>query len=459
MNLKIEDILKCTEGTLIIGNKNKECINYSKDSRTIKQGDTYIGIKGDNFDGTLFWEDALNSGADTVILNKIEIDGIKKEKYEKQNKNIILVEDTIIALGKMATLKRELYGDKLKVIGVTGSVGKTSTKDIIANVMSQKYKTLKTEGNKNNNIGLPLTILGLQDEEIAVIEMGMNHLGEISYLSKIAKPDIAVITNVGTAHIGNLGSREGILKAKLEMLDGLKKDGVLIINKDDDMLSSWYDKQENKDNILTFGIDSDGDIKATDIEIGERGSSFKINDKKFEVPVAGGHYIYHALLGILVGRELNISDEKIAEGIKSIELTKGRMEMIKCSDDIIVINDCYNANFDSMKAAVDYLGKVENRRKIAVLGDMLELGEFSEALHKKIGEEVSKNDIDILITVGKLGKLINDTADNSNLKKYHFDSNEEAIKKIKSIMENKDIVLVKASNAMKFIEIVEAIKK
>ena len=133
--------------------------------------------------------------------------------------------------------------------------------------------------------------------------------------------------------------------------------------------------------------------------------------------------------------------------------------MIKCSDDIIVINDCYNANFDSMKAAVDYLGKVENRRKIAVLGDMLELGEFSEALHKKIGEEVSKNNIDILITVGKLGKLINDTADNSNLKKYHFDNNEEAIKKIKSIMENKDIVLVKASNAMKFIEIVEAIKK
>ena len=455
MDIKVEDIVRECKAKLVCGSEQIICGDFSKDTRLVKENDVYVGLKGESFDGNKLYEQALEKGAKVCILQDVEISEDIKSKYF--DRAIIIVEDTIKALQQLAAYKRSLYN--IPVVGITGSVGKTSARDMIASIVATKYKVWKTQGNYNNHLGLPLTILGLKDHEALVVEMGMNHSGEISLLSKIAKPDIAVITNVGTAHIGNLGSREGILKAKLEILDGLKKDGVLIINKDDDMLSSWYDKQENKDNILTFGIDSDGDIKATDIEIGERGSSFKINDKKFEVPVAGGHYIYHALLGILVGRELNISDEKIAEGIKSIELTKGRMEMIKCSDDIIVINDCYNANFDSMKAAVDYLGKVENRRKIAVLGDMLELGEFSEALHKKIGEEVSKNDIDILITVGELGKLINDTADNSSLKKYHFDSNEEAIKKIKSIMENKDIVLVKASNAMKFIEIVEAIKK
>ena len=455
MDIKVEDIVRECNAKLVCGNNQIICGDFSKDTRLVKENDVYVGLKGESFDGNKLYEQALEKGAKVCILQDVEISEDIKSKYF--DRAIIIVEDTIKALQQLAAYKRSLYN--IPVVGITGSVGKTSARDMIASIVATKYKVWKTQGNYNNHLGLPLTILGLKDHEALVVEMGMNHSGEISLLSKIAKPDIAVITNIGTAHIGNLGSREGILKAKLEILDGLKKDGVLIINKDDDMLSSWYDKQEKKDNILTFGIDSDGDIKATDIEIGERGSSFKINDKKFEVPVAGGHYIYHALLGILVGRELNISDEKIAEGIKSIELTKGRMEMIKCSDDIIVINDCYNANFDSMKAAVDYLGKVENRRKIAVLGDMLELGEFSEALHKKIGEEVSKNDIDILITVGELGKLINDTADNSSLKKYHFDSNEEAIKKIKSIMENKDIVLVKASNAMKFIEIVEAIKK
>lgn len=455
MDIKVEDIVRECNAKLVCGNNQIICGDFSKDTRLVKENDVYVGLKGESFDGNKLYEQALEKGAKVCILQDVEINEDIKSKYF--DRAIIIVEDTIKALQQLAAYKRSLYN--IPVVGITGSVGKTSARDMIASIVATKYKVWKTQGNYNNHLGLPLTILGLKDHEALVVEMGMNHSGEISLLSKIAKPDIAVITNVGTAHIGNLGSREGILKAKLEILDGLKKDGVLIINKDDDMLSSWYDKQENKDNILTFGIDSDGDIKATDIEIGERGSSFKINDKKFEVPIAGGHYIYHALLGILVGRELNISDEKIAEGIKSIELTKGRMEMIKCSDDIIVINDCYNANFDSMKAAVDYLGKVENRRKIAVLGDMLELGEFSEALHKKIGEEVSKNNIDILITVGELGKLINDTADNSSLKKYHFDNNEEAIKKIKSIMENKDIVLVKASNAMKFIEIVEAIKK
>ena len=199
MNLKIKDILKCTGGKLIQGDENYECENFTNDTRKIEKGDTYIAIKGEKFDGNIFFEEAIEKGADTVILENKKIE----KKYE--NKNIIIVDDTKKALQQIATAKRNLYKD-LIVVGITGSVGKTSTKDMIYSVLSQKYKTLKTEGNFNNDIGLPLTILKLREHEVAVIEMGMNHKREISKLTKIAKPQLAVITNVGTAHIGKLGS-------------------------------------------------------------------------------------------------------------------------------------------------------------------------------------------------------------------------------------------------------------
>ena len=470
MDLRVSDILRECNAKLVCGDENVVLGDFVKDTRIIKENDVYVGIKGDNLDGNTLYEQAFEKGAKVCILEHIDNSDEIKEKYP--DRVIVIVDDSIKALQQLAAYKRSLYN--IPVIGITGSVGKTSARDMVASVVATKYNVWKTQGNYNNHLGLPLTILGLKDHEALVVEMGMNHSGEISVLSKIAKPDIAIITNVGTAHIGNLGSREGILKAKLEILDGLKQDGLLIINNDDDMLSSWYDKQENKDKIITFGIDCDSDIRATDIKIGERGSSFKIDEGEFEVPIAGGHYIYHALLGIVVGRKLNISDDKIVEGFEEetlyinnntatyskTNISTGIYHVIfNLYKDINKINDCYNANYDSMKAAIDYLGKVENRRKIAVLGDMLELGEFSETLHKKIGEEVSMNSIDVLITIGKLGKLINEVAGGTHLIKYHFDNNEEAIKKIKSIMESKDIILVKASNAMKFIEIVEAIRK
>ena len=465
MNLKIEDILKCTEGTLIIGEKNKECINYSKDSRKTKKGDTYIGIKGENFDGTLFWEEALNNGAETVIINKIEIDEIKKEKYEKQNKNIILVEDTIIAIGKMATLKRKLYGDKLKVIGVTGSVGKTSTKDIIANVMSQKYKTLKTEGNKNNNIGLPLTILGLQDEEIAVIEMGMNHLGEISYLSKISKPDIAVITNVGTSHIGNLGSRENILKAKLEILDGMKTKRI-VINNDNDLLHKWTEEVNDKIEIHTFGIKNDSDAKAENLQLNANDSKFickyKDEEIKIEVPVSGEHYVLNALCGFTFGKIFGLSNEQIKNGISSFKLTAKRMEVLKLKNNVTLINDSYNASYESMKASIVSLKNMNGKRKIAVLGDMFELGSFSEKLHRDVGIEVYNNNIDKLYLIGENAKYILEEAINLGYKKenvFYCKDRKELTEKLKISLQEGDVILIKASNGMKLFEVVEALSK
>ena len=465
MNLKIKDILKCTNGKLIIGDTEKECTNYSKDTRTIKKGDTYIGIKGEKFDGSSFWKDALNNGAETVIINNIKLNEI--EEYKKQNKNIIQVEDTIQAIGEMASLKMRILKNtyNLKVVGVTGSVGKTSTKDIIANVLSEKYKVLKTEGNNNNHIGLPFTILRLQDEEIAVIEMGMNHLGEISYLTKIAKPDIAVITNIGTSHIGNLGSRENILKAKLEILEGMDKKKI-VINNDNDLLNKWYLENKNNIEIHTFGIKNESEFKAKNIKLEENSSEFTCENKNekinIEVPVGGEHFILNALCGLTVGKLLNLNNEEIKNGIKDFKLTAKRMEINHLKNNITIINDSYNASYESMKASISNLKNMHGTRKIAVLGDMFELGDFSEKLHREVGTEIYKNKIDKLYLVGNYAKFIGDEAKKEGYEKeniLYFENKEDLLEDLKSNLQNGDVVLIKASNGMKLFEVAENLEK
>lgn len=455
MDIRVKDIVKVCDAKLLFGNEEIICENFSKDTREIKTNDVYIGIKGENFDGNSFYEQALEKGAKVCILQDIVISDKEKDKYK--DRAIIIVEDTIKALQQIATLKRSLYN--IPVIAITGSVGKTSTKDIIASVVATQFKVLKTQGNLNNHIGLPLTILGLKNHEALVVEMGMNHLGEISVLSKIAKPNIAVITNVGTAHIGNLGSRENILKAKLEILDGLKEDGILIINNDNDILNSWINKCTEDEKVITFGIENKSDVMAFNIIQNENSSKFEIIEKNKKegimVPIAGKHFIYNALSAIAVGVKLGIPIDKIKKGIQNFELSKNRMEFINLTDDITIINDCYNANYDSMKAAIEYLGKISIKRKIAILGDMLELGEFSDELHRRVGEEIIKNKIDVLITVGKMGEIISNTAKETDTVVYQCENNEEAIKIIKGIMKKDDIILVKASNGMKFKNIIE----
>ena len=452
MNLKIKDILKCTGGKLIQGDENYECENFTNDTRKIEKGDTYIAIKGEKFDGNIFFEEAIEKGADTVILENKKIE----KKYE--NKNIIIVDDTKKALQQIATAKRNLYKD-LIVVGITGSVGKTSTKDMIYSVLSQKYKTLKTEGNFNNDIGLPLTILKLREHEVAVIEMGMNHKREISKLTKIAKPQLAVITNVGTAHIGNLGSRENILKAKLEILEGLQQGGTAVINNDNDLLHKWY--LENKQyQIVTYGINNDSSNMAENIEYNETGSKFvlKPDNEKIDVPVGGEAFVYNSLAAISVGKLLNIPLTEIKEGIKKFELSKMRLDIQKTEQGYTIINDCYNANYDSMKSAIEYLKNIEGKRKIAVLGDMLELGEYSKELHEKVGLEVAKNKIDILITVGKEAENIARVAKDNGIEHvYTFDNNNEATEKLKKIIAVDDVALIKASNSMNFKEIVASL--
>lgn len=457
-SIKVKDIIKICNGKLVYGNDEIVCEKFSRDTRFIEPQDVFVGIKGQNFDGNIFYEEALGKGASVCILQEIEVDIKKLEKFK--NIAIILVENTIKALQQIATYKRNLYN--IPVIAVTGSVGKTSTKDIIASVMSEKYNVLKTQGNLNNHIGLPLTILKLKEHDAMVVEMGMSALGEIRTLTNIAKPTMCVITNIGTSHIGELGSRENILKAKLEILEGMKEDGKVIINNDNDLLNLWY-KNNVKLDVITYGIENKSNIMANDINLKENESTYKvnINNKTYniKVPISGKHFVYNSLCAICIGLENGIEIENIISGIAKFELTKNRMDIQKNSKNVTIINDTYNASYESMKASIEYLSSLKGR-KIAVLGDMLELGEFSKDLHEKVGVEIRKNNIDILVVCGNEAKNISRKAIELGMEKsrvFEFNELTEVVDNLKTMLKTDDIVLVKASNGMHFNRIVEQI--
>ncbi len=439
----IEEIIKATNGKLIKGHLHNEIKQISQDTRVCQNGDMYVAIQG------------VRDGHD--FINQVE--GIVKAVLVSQDvntsiENVIYVEDTLKALGDIASYIREK--SKVKVVGVTGSVGKTSTKDMIYSVVSTKYKTLKTLGNFNNHLGLPLTILRYQDEDVMILEMGMNHLGEISYLTNIAKPDIAVITNVGTAHIGELGSRENILKAKMEIVEGLNDEGMLIVNGDNDMLS-----QVSYHNMKKVGIECVSDLNIKDVQLNETNSTFTLTyfDKDYEVfvPTSGAHFVLNALIAIEVGLLLDISITDCIEGIQSFKLTKNRNDVIHIDNNITIIDGTYNANLDSMKSGIDVLSQYESR-KIAVLADMLELGEYEERLHREVGKYLIEKKIDMLVCVGNATKYIYDETKDSMIS-YHFDSNQEVEEFLLKALKENDIVLMKGSNSMKLKEVVDYIKE
>lgn len=454
-----QDIITLCKGQLLAGEENMVLKTFSNDTRTLQRGDFYLGIKGEKFNGGDFWEQALKKGAIGVMIQNVSIKPEKIEEYK--DKIIIQVPDVIKAIQTLAAYKRSLYS--IPVVAVTGSVGKTSTKDMIASVMAQKFQVLKTKGNFNNHIGLPLTILSLQEEEAMVVEMGMNNLGEIRILTNIAKPTACVITNIGTSHIGNLGSRQNILKAKLEILEGMESKGTLILNNDNDLLKEW-NKNQTQYHTITYGIEVPSDYNAYDIKQKDDESTYLVDvgetSEAVCVPVPGKHFIYNSLCSIVVGRLFHLSMQQIQKGIQEFELTEKRMEISTIPEDITLINDCYNANYDSMKYAIEYLGSLQGKRKIAVLGDMLELGEYAKQLHEKIGIQLKQNNIDLIITVGELAKYISDKAlclgfEKENI--YCCTTNEQAIRQLKAMLKPKDAILIKASHGMKFHEIVSAI--
>ena len=466
--IKVVDIIRECNGKLLCGDENIVCNSFSKDTRSINVGDVYFGIKGERFNGSLMYKEAFQKGAMVCIVDDVEI--TDEDICDFKDKTIIKVENTVKALQSIARYKRSLYN--IPVIGITGSVGKTSTKDIIASVVGKKYNVLKTEGNLNNEIGMPMTILRLTDHEAMVLEMGTDKFGDLSLLTSIANPNIYVFTIIGSSHIANFGSRENILKGKLEMLETKTQGDCIIMNNDNDLLNSWivdnkFQYINDGYNVFTYGIENKSDYTAQNVELEEFGSNYEIdvdnNNYTVKIPVGGKHFVYNSLSAIAIGKYLGINMEDIISGISEFELTKMRMDISKHSSNVTVINDTYNASYESMRAGIEYLAKLNNEKKAAILGDMLELGVYSEKFHRKVGKCVAGNKVDLLITVGNEAKYIANEAIQNGMDKEHViicENNAQACKYIKENMELHDMaILAKASRGMKLEEIVECIKE
>ena len=456
--LCVNDILERVNGTALCGLCDAEFAGACIDSRIVQSDEAYFALKGERTDGTLYCCDAIKNGAKVCFVES-NIFSDEELNNLAQSATIVLVPNVEDALVEIAKVKRSLYD--IPVVAITGSVGKTSTKDVIAEVMAQKFNVQKTQGNKNNRLGVPLTIMSLRNHDALVIEMGMNHLGEIHELTNIAKPTLSVISNIGTSHIGNLGSRENILKAKLEILDGMTNKKV-IINNDNDMLHKWNLEDENAEKI-TFGIHEKSIYMASKVKMTEESNEFCVelnsNEYEFTTQKPGEVFILNALSAIAVGMEYDIPIDKMQKAIANAEITKNRLDIEKVND-ILLIKDYYNASFESIKPSLEYLANLDRGRKIAVLGDIKEVGSFSKEIHEKVGKEVAKNKIDMLVTVGEEAKNIAKMAveEGMNAKNvYSCDLNEQAIKILNNMLVQGDTVLLKASNSMKFGEIYDGI--
>ncbi len=448
------ELIKAVNGKLLWGDSSNIFSGITTDSRKVAKGNLFIPLVGEKFDGHDYIEQCFDAGANICLT--------QKAIPERDKCSAVLVNDTAKALRDIATWHRNKYN--IPVVGITGSVGKTSTKDMIFCVLSKKYEVLKTQGNFNNEIGLPLTFFNLEERhEAAVIEMGMSGFGEIGRLTAIAQPQVAVITNIGVSHIEKLGSQQGILKAKLEILEGLNPDGLVVLNGDDPLLSEKRGKLDYR--TVFYGMDASADYRAENYQsLGEDGTSFsvKVGNKTYEVrvPVPGIHNVYNALAAIAVGVEMNIPMEIILDGIS--EYSPGSMRQnILSYKGIKIINDAYNASPQSMQAAINVLEELSVRtRGIAVLGDMLEMGTMAKELHYSVGNFVKDKKISYLITVGKDSKnitqAVNDSG-NSSINLRHFDNNSDALDYIIGIVKQGDYILIKGSRGMKMEQIAEGL--
>ncbi|WP_072447554.1 UDP-N-acetylmuramoyl-tripeptide--D-alanyl-D-alanine ligase [Blautia sp. Marseille-P3201T] len=449
-NLTLKNLALACNGTYVGAKEaeNKEITCIFTDSRKAEAGGLFVPIKGARVDAHDFIEQVMEK---EVLATLSEKDlGEKPFPY-------ILVESSLAAVKDIA----EFYLKQLQipVVGITGSVGKTSTKEVIASVLAQKYNTLKTQGNFNNELGLPLTIFRLRDEhEMAVLEMGISDFGEMHRLAKIARPNTCVITNIGLCHLEFLKSRDGILKAKTEIFDYLQPDGHIILNGDDDKLVTVQEAKGIKP--VFFGVENHQGIWADEIKPeGLKGISCCIHagEESFSVliPVPGKHSVYNALAATAVGLTYGLTIEEIRRGIESLQSVSGRFHIIE-TPKYTVIDDCYNANPISMKASLDVLTDALGR-KVAILGDMGELGADERKMHQEVGKYAAEKEIDVLLCVGELSTDMAEAAKavNSKTQVRHFTNKENLMKEIPEILEKGDTVLVKASHFMEFGEIVE----
>lgn len=453
MKIKINDVIDKINGKIMKGTGEDYFSRLIQNSLEIKEGDTFVAAKGEKTDGHKYIKSAIDNGAKTCIITDDTID------LSEYDITIVYVKEHRKALQIIA--KEMMKNVDIKKIAITGSVGKTSTRKAVYNVVSEKYDTYETEKNYNGVIGLPLTASKLENEELAVFEMGMNGMGEIEILTDIVRPDIAIITNIGSSHIGILGSIENILKAKMEIVKGIPKEGYLVLNADDNMLQKVISEKEKYNcNVVTYGIDKDADYKVEDINVEEAEEKTKItvNGKIYEINSIAKHDIYNNLVAIVVGNLLKMDEMDIQRGLSKTKKEKRRLEKIEKSG-MTIYDDTYNASYESVKAAIETFKmlKIEGRM-VYILGDVFELNEFAEEYHRKIGKILSKAKIDLLITAGENSKYINEEVLKvKHIENYHFKDKDEVINNL-GLLKEGDTVLIKASNGMKFDEIVKNIK-
>ncbi|MGM0602483.1 MAG: UDP-N-acetylmuramoyl-tripeptide--D-alanyl-D-alanine ligase [Bacillota bacterium] len=457
-DLSIRQIKEAVNGKIIQGDPESIIKDVSIDSREVMSGDLFIPIIGRNNDGHNFIEEAVDNGSDAVIVDR----AVKSYPHLA----IILVKDTTRALQDLAHYYRMRFFD-LDVIGITGSAGKTTSKDMIASVIGEKYNILKTAGNYNNHIGLPLTLLKLTGEEkYAVLEMGMSGMGEIKLLSSIAFPKYGVVTNVGPAHLKQLGSVNKVAEAKSELVESLPKDGTAFLNYDDENTRNMAENFLGE--TVFFGFKSGADYQAVKTEYitNENRYYFTVlNSNKeyhFYLRKPGQHNIYNALPAVAIGFEMGLNKEEIQNGLDKIQYSSLRMDIFELNNKSIVINDTYNANPLSMRAALNVLSDLDGNRKIAVLGGMLELGEKSRTAHLKIGDYLYRQNYDILLTVGQPADVIAEGALNAGMDEENVvlcSGNREAAEHLLQITAAEDLILIKGSRANKMEEIVNILRK
>ena len=455
INLNIEDIFNIPTAVIYNPDMFKSIYHVSTNSRNIKKNTLFIALKGERFDGHDFIDMVIKRGAAAILIN---------QKYLKKigavNIPIITVKDTVIALGDVAKLWRAKL--KTKIIGITGSAGKTTTKEILASLLSEKFKVNKTIANNNNHIGVPLTILSTNEKhDVLVAELGTNHFGEIAYTAAIADPDFALITNIGDSHLEFLRNRKGVFNEKSSLLkETIKRGGKVFINNDDPILKKYGKEIKNK---VTYALNDNAKYKTKikgydkfarpQIEIKSKKKSFIAT-----LPISGEKNVLNFTASFAIASELGLTNSQLLKAVKKIKSFNKRLE-IKNHKNFTLINDTYNANPDSMKSSLDILGRIENRkRKIAVLGDMFELGKESKNKHMELADVISKTNVDEIYSIGKMMKFMNKNLNRTTKIHRHFDDREILKKHLRSLDIKNSVVLVKGSRGMKMEEFVSVIE-
>lgn len=465
-NLTLENIAAVTGGSYSGPDELKsiEVTAITTDSRKVERGGLFVAIKGERVDGHKFIPQVIDKGAAAAIS---EVD------LGDQDYPYIVVESSLQAVKDIAEFYLKQLG--IPVVGITGSVGKTSTKEAVAAILSAKYKVHKTQGNHNNELGVPITAFSMtEDDEVAVFEMGIGNFGDMRHLTGIVHPDVAVITNIGVAHMEALGSRDGILKAKTEIFEGMDGHGTVILNGDDDKLITVRDVHgraplffgiQNREGVFADQIREQG-LAGTDCVIHGLRTDDGVTELSVHIPIPGRHMIYNTMAALLVAQTFGLTSREMLDGISRMKTIAGRQNLIRAGK-LLLIDDCYNANPVSMKSSIRLLCSAQGR-KVCILGDMLELGENERPMHREVGAFLAGMPVDLLLTVGELGKEIAAGAREAGTRKvskdagklniHAYDTKEQLFKDLPGLLEAGDTVLIKASNGMGFSEIVEKLQ-